>query len=226
MRDVRRPRREAVHRGRAMCYEQPPMADGAFPPKLSPTPEAIAACAELLEALADDRALLACADAETRRRLTTAAGRVSRPERSEQRDLRKALQRRDRKEQRQADDAARRTTAIRAIRELPVYPTPPRLAEIARATSGAPLPAVTAAAEPPPADSHSANPRQTATLPPRGPPRGRRGEGPSRSRASATSARRSTAPSTSSTTSSAPRAGTSTTRRGSRRRRSRAGWRS
>ncbi len=106
-----------------------------------PTPEAIAACADLLEALADDRGLLAAVDAEVRRRLTTAAGRVSRPERHEQRDLRKALARRDRKEQRAADDAARRTTTIRAIRELPVYPTPPRLPDLALATPPALTPA-------------------------------------------------------------------------------------
>ncbi|MFO0589974.1 MAG: SDR family oxidoreductase [Polyangiaceae bacterium] len=95
-----------------------------------PTPEAIAACADLLEAIAEDRGLLADVDQELRRRLTMAAGRVSRPDRKEQRDLRKALSRRDRKEQRAADDAARRTTTIRAIRELPVYPTPPRLPEL------------------------------------------------------------------------------------------------
>lgn len=88
------------------------------------TAEALSACADLLEALAADRGLLAGVDQATRRRLVTAAGRVSRPEREEQRDLRKALRKRDRREQRDADDAARRATVIRALRELPVYPTP------------------------------------------------------------------------------------------------------
>ena len=95
-----------------------------------PTREAIVACADLLEAIAEDRGLLADVDVDLRRRLTMAAGRVSRPDRKEQRDLRKALSRRDRKEQRAADDAARRTTTIRTIRELPVYPTPPRLPDL------------------------------------------------------------------------------------------------
>src|SRR5689334_19066772 len=94
----------------------------------SPTPEAIRACAELLEAIAQDRGLLALVPEETRRRLVTAAGRVSRPEREEQRELRRALRRRDRDEQRSADEAARRATTIRELREMPVYPTPPRLA--------------------------------------------------------------------------------------------------
>lgn len=113
------------------------MAHGSEPREAKVTPEAISACADLLEALADDRALLADLDQVTRRRLITAAGRVSRPERDEQRDLRKALRRRDRKEQREADDAARRTTAIRAIRELPVYPTPPPSAGFALPSAGA-----------------------------------------------------------------------------------------
>ena len=100
------------------------MAEGDETRAERPTIEAVAACADLLEMLAGDRGLLAEIPTEVRRRLLMAAGRVSRPERDEQRDLRKALGRRDRKERREADDAARRSTAIRAIRELPVYPTP------------------------------------------------------------------------------------------------------
>ncbi|MEZ4297767.1 MAG: SDR family oxidoreductase [Polyangiaceae bacterium] len=97
------------------------------PREPSVTAESLSACADLLEALAADRGLLATVEPDLRRRLMTAAGRVSRPERDEQRDLRKALRRRDRKAQRHADEAARRTTAIRELRELPVYPTPPQL---------------------------------------------------------------------------------------------------
>lgn len=100
------------------------MAQGSEPRPANLTPEAISACADLLEALAGDRGLLAGIDQATRRRLLTAAGRVSRPERDEQRDLRKALRKNDRRERREADETARRTTVIRAIRELPVYPTP------------------------------------------------------------------------------------------------------
>src|ERR1700742_4158129 len=115
------------------------MADSSQPPAASPSPEAIRACADLLEAIAQDRGLLAVVPEETRRRLITAAGRVSRPERDEQRDLRRALRRRDRVEQREADEDARRGTAIRALRELPVYPTPPSLPGLALAAgTGAP----------------------------------------------------------------------------------------
>src|SRR5262245_16339139 len=100
------------------------MAHGSEPRPANVTPEAISACADVLEALSGDRGLLAAVDPATRRRLMTAAGRVSRPERDEQRGLRKALRRRDRVEQREADEAVRRRAAIRALRELPVYPTP------------------------------------------------------------------------------------------------------
>jgi NAD(P)-dependent dehydrogenase (short-subunit alcohol dehydrogenase family) len=84
----------------------------------------IEACASLLEAIAEDRSLLAGVDEPTRRRLLIAAGRVSRPERSEQRDLAKAFRRKEIQERRAADDAVLQKTAIRALRELPVYPTP------------------------------------------------------------------------------------------------------
>jgi NAD(P)-dependent dehydrogenase (short-subunit alcohol dehydrogenase family) len=113
-----------MSRERGMCYVAPPMAHGSEPPKVPVTPEAISACADVLDALAEDRALLAEVDQATRRRLLTAAGRVSRPERDEQRDLRRALAKRDRTSLRDADEAARRGTLIRALRELPVYPTP------------------------------------------------------------------------------------------------------
>ncbi|MBK8259720.1 MAG: SDR family oxidoreductase [Polyangiaceae bacterium] len=89
------------------------------------THEALAACVEWLEKAAEDRSLLADIDRDLRKRLVVAAGRVSRPERNEQRNLRKALAQRDRRDQKAADQQARGSTVIRALRELPVYPTPP-----------------------------------------------------------------------------------------------------
>lgn len=95
-----------------------------------PNPSDIEACARVLEAIAEDRSLLAGLDEPTRRRLLIAAGRVSRPERSEQRDLAKAFRRKEVLERRAADDAVLQTTAIRALREMPVYPTPPAVAAL------------------------------------------------------------------------------------------------
>ncbi|NUQ75540.1 MAG: SDR family oxidoreductase [Polyangiaceae bacterium] len=89
-----------------------------------PSPSDIEACARVLEVIAEDRSLLAGLDESTRRRLLIAAGRVSRPERSEQRDLAKAFRRKEAQERRAADEALLQKTTIRALREIPVYPTP------------------------------------------------------------------------------------------------------
>jgi NAD(P)-dependent dehydrogenase (short-subunit alcohol dehydrogenase family) len=78
----------------------------------------------VLEAVAEDRALLASVDAEARRRLLVAAGRVSRPERAEQRELAKAFRRGDRRAQKSADGALLDATGIRAARREPVFRTP------------------------------------------------------------------------------------------------------
>jgi hypothetical protein len=62
------------------------------------------ACLEMLEAIVDDRAILADLDDETRRRLVIAAGRVSRPDRAELRKLAKARRKRKREAARAADE--------------------------------------------------------------------------------------------------------------------------
>jgi NAD(P)-dependent dehydrogenase (short-subunit alcohol dehydrogenase family) len=121
------------------------------PPR--PTPPDIPdieACARVLEAIAEDRALLAGVDEPTRRRLLIAAGRVSRPERSEQRDLAKAFRRKEILERRAEDDALLQKTAIRALREMPVYPTPPAAAALPFLPAPAPAPAAAPESAPPP----------------------------------------------------------------------------
>jgi NAD(P)-dependent dehydrogenase (short-subunit alcohol dehydrogenase family) len=131
--------------------------DDGKPNDLSPAD--IDACVRVLEAVADRRALLSGVDEPTRRRLLIAAGRVSRPERAEQRDLAKAFRRRERDDRRAADEAALAGTTIRALRELPVYPTPHPIS-----TSGPSLPAGDPQAHAPslPAASSGPEPREPA----------------------------------------------------------------
>jgi NAD(P)-dependent dehydrogenase (short-subunit alcohol dehydrogenase family) len=100
-----------------------PLSTGRKPPSFSSSD--VDACVRVLEAIAEDRAVLAGVDEPTRRRLLIAAGRVSRPERADQRDLVKAFRRRERNDRRASDEATLASASIRALRELPAYPTPP-----------------------------------------------------------------------------------------------------
>ncbi len=61
------------------------------------------ACLETLEAIAEERGVLAGLDEETRTRLVIAAGRVSRPDRADLRKLAKARRRLAREAKRRAD---------------------------------------------------------------------------------------------------------------------------
>src|SRR6185369_3296556 len=88
--------------------------------------EAIEACIEVLEAICADRTLLAHLDQEQQNRLMMAAGRVSRPERHEQRALSRAVQRKERRETRDADRAVLAHAGIRQKRLDPIYVTPDR----------------------------------------------------------------------------------------------------
>ena len=85
----------------------------------------LARCAELLEVVAGDHTLLSVLDQDVRRRLVTAAGQISRPDRLAKRQLASALWRRERDEVRRADVAVLERTGIRTLRRAPVYPTPP-----------------------------------------------------------------------------------------------------
>jgi NAD(P)-dependent dehydrogenase (short-subunit alcohol dehydrogenase family) len=100
---------------------------------LSRRPEVSAAdvgeCLRVLEALVDNRAGLAEVDLETRNRLLMAAGRLSRPERTEQRLLSRALGKKKRKAIRDSDQQKRQMAGIRQKRLEPTFVTPdPRLA--------------------------------------------------------------------------------------------------
>jgi NAD(P)-dependent dehydrogenase (short-subunit alcohol dehydrogenase family) len=81
-------------------------------------------CADLLEDIVADHTLLSIVDQDLRRRLVTAAGRISRPERLAKRRLASALWRRERDAVRRADVATLERTGMRSLRRAPVYPTP------------------------------------------------------------------------------------------------------
>jgi len=88
------------------------------------SPEDLARCREVLEALVTDRGLLSAIPEEQRRALLMAAGRVSRPMSREERKLRKAFRRSDKKSRRTNDKQALAATEIRRVRENPVFNAP------------------------------------------------------------------------------------------------------
>jgi NAD(P)-dependent dehydrogenase (short-subunit alcohol dehydrogenase family) len=87
-------------------------------------PQEILECVRVLETLIEDRGALAELDDESRKRLMIAAGRVSQPERNEQRTLSRALANKKKRELRVATDAQLNRTGIRKLRERPVMITP------------------------------------------------------------------------------------------------------
>ncbi len=91
------------------------------------SPEDVTRAIALLEAIAQDRALLATIPEGERRALLMAAGRVSRPDRDEQRRLNKALRRLDRVQAEAHDRELVATTEIRAARRAEVFVAPPQL---------------------------------------------------------------------------------------------------
>jgi NAD(P)-dependent dehydrogenase (short-subunit alcohol dehydrogenase family) len=91
-------------------------------------PQEIEECIRVLEALVENRAGLSGVDEETRNRLLIAAGRVSRPSRTEQRLLARAVQKQKRQAARAADSATLERTGIRQKRAEPVFVTPEPLA--------------------------------------------------------------------------------------------------
>jgi NAD(P)-dependent dehydrogenase (short-subunit alcohol dehydrogenase family) len=105
------------------------------------------AALELLEQVVADRGVLAEVEEPLRRRFLEAAGRVSRPDREAMRKLAKAFRRQERDARREADEAVLSATGIRAMRRVPVFPTPPpMLAEGAPAPPRASEPDVRGAA--------------------------------------------------------------------------------
>jgi NAD(P)-dependent dehydrogenase (short-subunit alcohol dehydrogenase family) len=99
------------------------------------TPEDIDGCTRVLEMLVENRAELAHIPLEQRNRLLIAAGRVSRPERDEQRVLSRSLQRKKRRENRTADEAQLERTGIRRKRLSAEFVTPDPLG-LAEANGG------------------------------------------------------------------------------------------
>ncbi len=99
------------------------------PDARAPRAEALRQCLTTLEALVADRALLSQLPHDAREALLIAAGRVSRPGRTEQRVLARALRKERRKADRDAQEAQLATSPIRKLREQVVFVTPPRLVE-------------------------------------------------------------------------------------------------
>ena len=88
------------------------------------SPADLEACIAVLEAVARDRGALAHVPLGDRLRLLEAAGRVSLPNRAEQRKLAKAFRRKEAQEIKAADQALLDETGIRALRRAPVFATP------------------------------------------------------------------------------------------------------
>ena len=93
------------------------------------TEDTLTELVEVLEAIAQDRALLADLDDDLRKRLLMAAGRVSRPDARARRQLNKQRQRDRRDAKREEDTQLLDRTRIRELRDNPIFQTPRRSAE-------------------------------------------------------------------------------------------------
>jgi len=80
----------------------------------------------LLEAIVEDRGLLAALEPDLRRRFLMAAGRVSKPDGAARRQLARAHQKREKNEKRNADRELLSRAGIRKARENPIFQTPRR----------------------------------------------------------------------------------------------------
>ena len=87
-------------------------------------PHAFETCVALLEELVGDRARLAALSREERKRLLIAAGRLSQPDRVEQRQFSRARRKAVKSERRAADEAKLARTGMRQQRLLPTFITP------------------------------------------------------------------------------------------------------
>jgi len=86
--------------------------------------EEVRRCTEILHAIVKNRDLLADVPVEERRKLLTAAGRMSRPTSPEERTLSRAFRRGERRKTRQHDRSVIKGTEIRAARENAVFVAP------------------------------------------------------------------------------------------------------
>jgi len=96
---------------------KPRLEDGKLLPRLRDA-------AEVLEAIASDRAILVDVDEGLRQRLLIAAGQVSRPDKWGRRALARARHRKEENDRRAADQALLDRTGIRQVRESPIFLTP------------------------------------------------------------------------------------------------------
>ena len=92
------------------------------------TPEEIQRCVEILESVVQDRTRLVGVPDELRIAFLIAAGRVSRPNRDENRSTAKAFRRITRKKSQDHDREVRASTHIRQARLEEVFTAPPQLA--------------------------------------------------------------------------------------------------
>ncbi len=113
-----------------MSHDEEPKGDE---PRLSA--EEVAAATKTLEAIVENRAVMADLSKDVRERLMTAAGRASRPGKSEKSALGRARARKnkrqkqhDRREEREQNQALLNRTGIRRLRENPIFETPRRKA--------------------------------------------------------------------------------------------------
>ena len=84
-------------------------------------------CAEVLNAIVNDRGLLVQLSKEERLKLVSAAGRVSRPTRDDERRLRRTFNKVQKVQERSADRLAKSETGIRSARETAVFVAPAQL---------------------------------------------------------------------------------------------------
>ena len=116
---------------------------------MPPTDDEIAQCIAVLEALVEDPRRLAAEDEPTRTRLLVAAGRVSRPSRSDQRSYSRAIRKKRKAALRAEDEAQLARTGIRQQRMTPVFVTPSPQAREAAAGGCAERPSGAAVPEAP-----------------------------------------------------------------------------
>jgi NAD(P)-dependent dehydrogenase (short-subunit alcohol dehydrogenase family) len=101
----------------AAIAESPRMNDTALAERLK-------AAIDMLEKVADDRALLSALPSEERTRLLQAAGKIHTPDLEARRRLVKAVARQRKNDKVQRDEARLNETGIRKLRQRPVFTTP------------------------------------------------------------------------------------------------------
>ena len=91
---------------------------------MAATSKEIEEALRIIEDLVDDRGSLALVSQELRTRLLMATGRLSRPERNEQRVLARAIRRKRKRDKREEDEAQLSRTGIRQKRQDLIFKTP------------------------------------------------------------------------------------------------------